>query len=109
MKKWPIVILVFLILCRCTIKLDADYQLKYCEEKVKRSLSTLKMYNELPRSIADNEKTWKCVSIEDWTSGFWPGTLWYAYELSKDAKFKQWAIEWTRGIEKQKFIFSIFS
>ena len=46
---------------------------------------------------------WKLASSDDWTSGFWPGTLWYAYELCKDAKFKQWAIEWTRGIEKQKF------
>ena len=54
-------------------------------------------------TYATKDLHWKLASSDDWTSGFWPGTLWYAYELSKDAKFKQWAIEWTRGIEKQKF------
>jgi len=45
---------------------------------------------------------WKLAASSDWTSGFWPGTLWYAYELSSDNDFKRWAVEWTRGIEGQK-------
>jgi unsaturated chondroitin disaccharide hydrolase len=54
-------------------------------------------------SYATKDLRWKLASSDDWTSGFWPGTLWYAFELSKDTEFKQWAIEWTRGIERQKF------
>jgi unsaturated chondroitin disaccharide hydrolase len=46
---------------------------------------------------------WQLQTSGDWTSGFYPGCLWYGYELSNDIKFKTWAIKWTSGIEKQKF------
>ena len=46
---------------------------------------------------------WQLQTSKDWTSGFYPGCLWYAYELSKDEKFKNWAKKWTSGIEQQKF------
>lgn len=45
---------------------------------------------------------WQLQTSKDWTSGFYPGCLWYAYELSKDAKFKSWAKQWTSGIEAMK-------
>ena len=31
--------------------------------------------------------------IEDWTSGFFPGSLWYAYEMTGDEKLKSRAIQ----------------
>ena len=34
-------------------------------------------------------------SIYDWTSGFFPGSLWYAYELTGDDNLKKDAIEYT--------------
>ena len=37
-----------------------------------------------------------------WTSGFFPGSLWYIYEYSKDDKFKDAAILMTSRIEKEK-------
>jgi unsaturated chondroitin disaccharide hydrolase len=37
-----------------------------------------------------------------WTSGFFPGSLWYLYEYSKDDKFKDAAIQTTSRIEKEK-------
>ncbi len=49
------------------------------------------------------ELKWKLDSSSNWVSGFYPGSLWYSYELSKDPKFKKWAEEWTAGIESQKF------
>ncbi len=58
------------------------------------------------RSLYPNQGTkdfkWQLQSAHDWTSGFYPGTLWYAYELSKNEKFKHWAEEWTSGIENEK-------
>lgn len=33
--------------------------------------------------------------VEDWTSGFFPGSLWYAYELSGDEELKSQAIRYT--------------
>ena len=37
-----------------------------------------------------------------WTSGFFPGSLWYLYEYSKDDKFKDAAIQMTSRVEKEK-------
>ena len=54
-------------------------------------------------TYATKDLKWKLKSSDDWTSGFYPGCLWYAYELSKDIKFKSWAEEWTAGIERQKY------
>ena len=37
-----------------------------------------------------------------WTSGFFPGSLWYLYEYSKDEKIKDYAEMMTARIEKEK-------
>ncbi len=36
-----------------------------------------------------------CKSVYDWTSGFFPGALWYAYGLTKDDKLKKYADKYT--------------
>jgi len=53
-------------------------------------------------SYSTKELKWKLATSDDWTSGFYPGTLWYAYELTNDESFRKWALEWTAGIEKEK-------
>ena len=45
---------------------------------------------------------WQLKKSDDWTSGFYPGCLWYAYELSHDKQFEKWAEEWTAPIEREK-------
>lgn len=44
---------------------------------------------------------WKLKGSAEWTSGFYPGCLWYAYELSNDARFERWACQWTAGIGRE--------
>ena len=46
---------------------------------------------------------WQLKSSADWTSGFYPGCLWYAGELSGDRRFEAWAGQWTKAIEREKF------
>lgn len=53
-------------------------------------------------SYGTKDLHWKLVRSSDWVAGFWPGTLWYAYELSGDAQFRTWAEQWTNGLEKEK-------
>ena len=55
----------------------------------------------LPRTI---DTTGALVTAKSnwWTSGFFPGSLWYLYEYSKDAKFRTAAEEMTARIEKEK-------
>ena len=67
-----------------------------------KSVEEVKDYNKYPNQ-GTKEFKWQLQTAHDWTSGFYPGTLWYAYELSKDPKFKDWAEKWTAGIEREKF------
>ncbi len=46
---------------------------------------------------------WQLKTSDDWTSGFYPGCLWYGYEFSKDTRFEKWAREWTAPIEHEKY------
>ena len=39
-----------------------------------------------------------------WTSGFFPGTLWYLYEYSNDKKILEYAKRYTSLLEKEKYV-----
>jgi hypothetical protein len=55
----------------------------------------------LPRTI-DTTGILVTAKSNWWTSGFFPGCLWYLYEYSKDEKFKEAAELMTARIEKEK-------
>ncbi|MDU1890304.1 MAG: glucuronyl hydrolase, partial [Dysgonomonas sp.] len=54
-----------------------------------------------PRSI-DEEGNLILVPSRDWTSGFFPGEIWYMYEYTKDPKWEQAARKYTAPIEREK-------
>ena len=56
----------------------------------------------LPRTV---NKNGELVTAKDnwWTSGFFPGTLWYLYEYSTTDDLKQAAQAMTHRVEKQQF------
>ncbi|MCG2461219.1 glycoside hydrolase family 88 protein [Flavobacteriaceae bacterium F89] len=51
----------------------------------------------MPRTIQDGKL--HLVDIYDWTSGFYPGSLWYLYGLTKDDKWKSRAIAYTEKLD----------
>ncbi|MGJ7032154.1 glycoside hydrolase family 88 protein [Niabella hirudinis] len=53
-----------------------------------------------PRTL-ENGKL-KLVASRDWTSGFFPGELWYLYELSGNKKWETTARAFTADIEQEK-------
>ncbi len=55
----------------------------------------------LPRSI--KEGAIKYVDIYDWTSGFYPGTLWYLYELTGKENWKNKALEYTLKLDSVQY------
>lgn len=88
----------------CTVnksheKIVIDNMLKYCVEKTKVSMASLCETDSLPRNILSNQKEWNKVCIHDWTSGFWPGVLWYAYETSGDTAILKNAEKFTELLE----------
>jgi unsaturated chondroitin disaccharide hydrolase len=55
-----------------------------------------------PRTLDENGKL-KLVVSRDWTSGFFPGELWYMYEYTKDPKWEEQARAFTANLEVQKY------
>ncbi|NSW94194.1 MAG: glycoside hydrolase family 88 protein [Bacteroidales bacterium] len=56
----------------------------------------------LPRTI-DKDGNLVTAGSGWWTSGFFPGSLWYLYEYSNDPKIREYAKMVTSRIEKEKF------
>lgn len=54
-----------------------------------------------PRTL-NKDGTLRMVPAYEWTSGFFPGTLWYMYEMTNDAKWEELAKQFTATVESQK-------
>lgn len=53
-----------------------------------------------PRTIEKGDL--KLVTSRDWTSGFFPGQLWFLYEYTGKDKWKKHAMDFTANIEREK-------
>ncbi|MEI6948942.1 glycoside hydrolase family 88 protein [Paraflavisolibacter sp. H34] len=53
-----------------------------------------------PRTLKDGSLV--CVASKDWTSGFFPGQLWFLYEHTGSSSWKDLARTYTARIEKEK-------
>jgi hypothetical protein len=58
--------------------------------------------NLLPRTI-DREGKLVASQSHWWTSGFFPGLLWYLYEATNDTLLKHYAEDYTLRVEKEKY------
>lgn len=68
----------------------------------KEMLNLGKDLSKYPRTTAPDGSL-KFVDIKNWTGGFWPGSLWYMYEYTKDDFWKQNAIKWTKSLEQNQY------
>lgn len=100
MKNLKVYFLLAIITWSCQEKQKEDFNidqnLDYCVEQASKTLELVPRDSLIPRNVAKGEKDWNLVSIQDWTSGFWPGTLWYLYEYTGDEKWKREADKYTR-------------
>ena len=55
-----------------------------------------------PRTLTPDGKL-VMVPAKDWTSGFFPGVLWYIYEFTGKEQWKEKAEAFTANLEKEKF------
>lgn len=76
-----------------------EHQLGYCDEQIQSTLLQLPDYASLPRSICHGEKAWGTTDYSDWTSGFWPGILWYRYEYTHQKSDRRLALRYTRALD----------
>lgn len=78
---------------------EVDRQLGYCEEQAVKTLEQLPEREKIPRNIPAGNNKWRFVEYKDWTSGFWPGILWYLYEYTGEEKWKEEADRFSRYLE----------
>ncbi|MBS1747165.1 MAG: glycoside hydrolase family 88 protein [Bacteroidetes bacterium] len=57
--------------------------------------------NAFPRTMKKDGSLY-CTDIYEWTSGFYPGILWYLSEYSGDASLQDSALKWTEKLEPLK-------
>ena len=78
---------------------DIKKQLDYCAEQASKTLAVIPNDGTSPRSIPTGSKEWKFVDYKDWTSGFWPGELWYLYEATEDKKWQKEADKFSQFLK----------
>jgi unsaturated chondroitin disaccharide hydrolase len=84
--------------CAATGSLNEDKNLDYTVQQASKTVAMLEDYNNIPRSIANGKTEWRYVNYRDWTSGFWPGILWYVYEYTKNDEWKSKADSASRAL-----------
>lgn len=77
----------------------AEKQLSYSLEQVKAA-TTDRVNN--PRTIKDGNLS--LAPAWEWTSGFYPGILWYMYEYTRDQKWADEARHFTQLTESQQYV-----
>lgn len=85
---------------------DLKKEIKNCEDQLNQAVPKLTDLSKHPRLIETNETEWKEIPNGRlvWTSGFYPGILWYMYDLTKEEKWKEEAIKRTEVFEDFKTI-----
>ncbi len=78
---------------------NVDAQLNYCVQQTSKTLNEIPDNGLIPRNIAPNNPEWRMVDYTDWTSGFWPGELWYLFEATADSKWKKAADKYTQYLK----------
>lgn len=82
------------------------------EQNLKSSLaSVIPQYKTLNKAVPDSlmprsihtDGTLMTSKRSWWTSGFFPGSLWYLYQFSKDDSVMKLAIKRTKQLEKEKW------
>ena len=71
------------------------------EQQYTAMLKALPEPTAYPRTTDNNGKL-RTTPLNDWTEGFYPGSLWYIYENNKQNTWKQEAIRWTEALEPLK-------
>ena len=105
--KFPIIAALILA---TSISLSAtNYkEIKWLKTGVDRSEEQLLAASANYKAIKKNPRTFDkgkviFASPNDWTSGFFPGSLWYIFEITKNFQFKKEAEYYTELLESAKY------
>jgi unsaturated chondroitin disaccharide hydrolase len=74
------------------------------EKQIGRQVDIIEQSGKLlnPRTLKNGRVEY--VPNEDWTSGFFPGTMWFMYDLTKNEKWKKLGIKYTENLDSIKYL-----
>jgi hypothetical protein len=107
MRAWLLFLLLGSIACPMPGQANPlDVRIKkaltYAQNQLRTAVASFGDSVKFMRS-ADLQGVIQTVPPDDWTSGFFPGLLWYVADYTDDASLRAAADRWTRGLEAQKF------
>ncbi len=82
------------------VKIDMQLASTQLQEAIAHTPDTVKNFG--PRTVKDG-KIQYIRHILDWTVGFFPGSLWYMYDYSRDESWQKSARSFTDAIEDAKY------
>ncbi len=104
MKKFLRYMFVLAIVVSCAnakkenVKSDNKKTLDFISNRLENTLQSQPDPTRIPRTLTKDGNL-RTVGKYDWTSGFFPGNLWYMYELTKNEKWKNEAIKRTEVLD----------
>ncbi len=100
--RFTVIGCILLVSCQNKEKQFIDENIEFSAQQTTLMLQeTGEPKGVYPRST-DAEGKLVCTDKYDWTSGFFPGSLWYLYELTGQEKWKEEALRWTGSLESLK-------
>jgi unsaturated chondroitin disaccharide hydrolase len=93
--------------CRISNKNKTDFvvdDISFAEKQIGRQVQIIEQSGRIlnPRTIEKGKVQY--IPYDDWTSGFFPGTIWFMYELTKDKKWENLGIKYTENLDSAKYI-----
>ncbi len=78
--------------------------IQFAAAQEKRQVEQIEQSGKIlnPRTVKDGSV--KYVVPDDWTSGFYPGTMWYMFELTGDSTWRTYARKYTEAIDTVKYM-----
>jgi unsaturated chondroitin disaccharide hydrolase len=102
-KLYLILTICPIIWMGCTEEETKDWNTQALDTALYQHLELAKnLDNDVFPCCEDENGSIKKVPSSSWISGFYPGSLWYLYELSQVEQYKIFAENWTWTIENEK-------
>ncbi|MCF7886130.1 MAG: glycoside hydrolase family 88 protein [Candidatus Marinimicrobia bacterium] len=96
-----LILFVILVQCNNDNKKLVDQNFRYAQNNYKKMVESFPNARQFPRSLRQNGELVR-VESHDWTSGFFPGSLWYIYEYTQNDSWKNYAEKFTAELEREK-------
>lgn len=103
--------IIFCVLCQCMTsksksqKTKDDFVIENAKSQIGLAIDAIEQSGEMlnPVTLTPQRDVFYC-SFDDWRSGFFPGSVWYLFELTGDSTLFSIAQKYTEALDKAKYL-----